>query len=52
MGEVVGQELQRNAATEFQVFGLVYDTHTASSDLVEDAVMGDGLTYGLRGRRH
>jgi len=39
-------------ATQLQVFGLVHHTHAPATDLAEDAVMGDRLPYGLRGRSH
>jgi hypothetical protein len=39
-------------ATELQVFGFINHTHPAASDPAEDAVMGNRLTHGLRGRGH
>jgi hypothetical protein len=47
VGEFVGQELERNVATELQVFGFVDDAHAPTADFAEDAVMGDSLPHGL-----
>ena len=43
-GHIVGEELQGDEATEFSVLGLVHDTHTPTAKLLDDAVVGDGLT--------
>jgi hypothetical protein len=51
-GEFVGQELQGDVAAQLQVFRLVDHTHTAATDLAEDAVMGNRLPHGLGGRGH
>ncbi len=42
-GQLLGQELQRHAAAELQVLGLVDDAHAAAAELRDDAVVGDGL---------
>jgi len=52
VGELVGQELQGNVATELEVFRLIYHTHAPTADLAEDAVVGNRLPHGLGGRRH
>ena len=39
----VRKEFQGNEAMEFGVFGLIHDTHTATAELLDDAVMRDGL---------
>ena len=52
VGEFVGKELQGDVATELEVFRLVNHAHSAASDPAEDAVMGNCLPYGLRGRGH
>ena len=52
VGEFIGKELQGHVATELEVFGLVDDAHATAADLAEDAVMGNCLPHGLKGRRH
>jgi len=52
VGEFVGKELEGHAATELEVFGFVDHTHAPATDLAEDAVVGNSLTYGLGGRGH
>ena len=42
-GDIVGQELEGDEAAEFEVFGLVDDTHAATAEFFDDAVMRDGL---------
>ena len=39
----VGQELQGDRAAKISVFGLVDDTHAAATQLLDDAVVRDGL---------
>jgi hypothetical protein len=41
--ELLGQELQRDGPVEAGVLGLVDDTHAAAANLLEDAVVRDGL---------
>ena len=41
--QLLGQELQRDAAAELQVLGLVDDAHAAAAELREDPVVGDRL---------
>ena len=43
MGEFVGKELQGDVATELQVFRLVHNTHPAPTQLLDNAVVRDGL---------
>jgi hypothetical protein len=43
LGHVIGQELERNEATQFRVLGLVNHAHTAAAELFDDAVACDGL---------
>src|SRR5262249_31149012 len=38
------QKLQSHKAAKFDVLGLVDHTHPAPAELVDDAVVGDGLT--------
>jgi hypothetical protein len=40
---LIGQELQGNEATELNLLWLIDDTHPTATQLVNDAVMGDGL---------
>ena len=42
--QILGQELQRDAAAELQVLGLVDDAHAAAAELREDAVVRNGLS--------
>ena len=45
---VSGEKLQRHDALEFRVLGLVDHAHAALAELLEDFVVGDGLTdHGL-----
>jgi len=41
---VFRQELQSDKATEFDVLGLVDHTHPSTAQLLDDAVVRDGLT--------
>jgi len=43
-GYVVGQKLEGNEAAELHILGLVHHTHAAAAKLLNDAVVGDGLT--------
>ena len=43
LGDFVGQELERDEATEFDVLGLVDDSHAATAEFLDDAVVRDGL---------
>src|SRR5579864_1189832 len=51
-GEIIGQELQRDVAAQFQVFGFIDHSHSAPTDLAQDTVMADGLSCRLEWRRH
>src|SRR5437899_12016708 len=42
-GHVIRQELQRNKSVQPRVFGLVDNTHAAATELLDDAVVRDGL---------
>ena len=42
-GDFVGQEFQGDKTMQAGVFGLVYHTHSATTELLDDAVMRDGL---------
>ena|ERR1700757_2013292 len=52
LGEVFGQELQSDEAAKFGVFSFVNDTHPPTSQLLDDAVVGDGLADKLRRSSH
>ena len=43
LGDLVGQELQSDKAVEASVLGLVDHTHPAAAELLDDAVVRDGL---------
>ena len=42
-GQLVGQELQGDEAAELSVLGLVDHTHPAAAELLDDAVVRNGL---------
>ena len=52
LGHFIRQEFQSYEAVELDVFGLVHHTHTATTELFEDAVMRDGLPEEWVGFRH
>ncbi len=52
MRNIVGQEFQRDIATETRVLGLINHTHSAAADLFEHVVMRDGATNHRSGIRH
>jgi hypothetical protein len=43
LGTVIGQKFQRNESMESRVLSLIYDTHPADAQLLDDAVVGDNL---------
>ena len=43
LGEFFRQELQRHEAPRSRVLSLVHHTHTAAPELLDDAVVRDGL---------
>jgi hypothetical protein len=42
-GQLIRQEFEGNKSTEFHVLGLVDNTHAATAQLLDDAVVRDGL---------
>src|SRR5580704_1300723 len=49
-GELVRKEFQRDLAAEANVLGFIDDTHTAATEFLDNAVMGDSLAdHGSRG---
>ena len=42
-GEVVGQKFESDESVQASVFGLINDAHATTTELIDDAVMGDGL---------
>ena len=49
---VVGQEFERNEAAELHIFGFVDNTHAATAQLLDDAVVRDGLADHVRRRSY
>src|SRR5215813_2337198 len=43
MRDVLRQELQGDETSKIEVLGLVHHTHPAAAELLDDAVMRDGL---------
>jgi hypothetical protein len=52
MGDIFRQELQRDETTKLGVLGFVDDTHASTTELLDDAVMRDGLPNQLRAWNH
>ena len=48
LGDFIGQELQGDKAAELHVLGFVDHTHPAATQLLDDAVVRDGLADHLR----
>ncbi len=46
-GNLVGQELESHKAPEFDILSLVHDTHPTTAELLDDAVVRDGLADEL-----
>src|SRR5947207_2882916 len=46
--DIIGQELERDKTTEGDIFGLVNDTHPATAEFLDDAVVRDGLADHLK----
>src|ERR1700676_4773180 len=42
-GYIAGQELQSHEATEFDILSFIDHTHAAAAELLDDAVVRDGL---------
>ena len=42
-GDFIGQKLERNKSMKTSVFGFVYHAHAAPAELLDDAVVRDGL---------
>src|ERR1700730_13485587 len=47
-GYFIGQEFQSHKPVQPGVFSLVHHTHPATAELLDDAVVRDGLTYQLK----
>src|SRR5215467_11194402 len=47
MSNSVGQEFQRNETPKLGVLGFIDDTHSTAAQLLNDAVVRDGLTDQL-----
>jgi hypothetical protein len=50
-GHFIGQELEGDKATEFDILGLIDDTHAAATQFLDDAVVRDGLADHSVGSR-
>ena len=48
LGDVIGKKLQGDKAVQGYVLGLVDHTHPAAAQLLDDAVVRDGLADHLR----
>src|SRR5260370_24432066 len=51
-GEIIGKEFQRNESMKASVLRLVDDAHSPASELLRNAVVGDGLADERGGVRH
>src|SRR5215475_577975 len=51
-GDTLRKEFQGNEAMQTDVFGLVHHTHTAATELLNNAVMRDGLADERLELRH
>jgi len=51
-GYIIGKKLQGHKAIELYVLGFVNNTHAASPELLENAVVGDGLADERVGTWH
>ncbi len=47
LGHSVGQEFERHETPELRIFSLVDDAHAPAAELLDNAVMRDGLPYHL-----
>jgi len=43
LGQIVGKELEGNKTSEARIFGFVDHPHTAAAQLLDDAIVRDGL---------
>ena len=41
-GETIGKEFQGNEAVEFDVFRLIHHAHATASELLQNAIVGNG----------
>jgi hypothetical protein len=51
-GDIIGEEFEGDVAVEANVFGLVDNAHTSTTELLENAVVGDCLANERVGVRH
>src|SRR6202790_2156403 len=47
--QIVGQKLQRNETAQLQVLGFIHHTHPATAELLDDAIVRDGLADHTQG---
>jgi hypothetical protein len=52
MREIVGEKLECDEATEFEVFGLINNAHAPTAEPLQNAVVGDRLPSNSMQRRH
>ncbi len=52
IAHILGQEFQRNIATESTIFGFINDSHATSAEFVEHAIVRKGLADELVGADH
>src|SRR5215469_4426625 len=52
VGNFYWQKLQSDVEAKFNVFSLVHDTHATTTQLAQNAVMGDCLAHELGGSGH
>jgi hypothetical protein len=52
VGDFCWEKLQSNAPAKLEIFSLVHDTHTTTTQLAQNAVVGNRLPERLRWRCH
>jgi hypothetical protein len=49
---IVREEFQRDKAVQARVFGLIHNTHAATAELLDDAIVGNCASEGGREISH
>ena len=52
LGEIIGEEFERDESVEASVLGLINDAHAAPAEFFNDAVVRNSLSHEGRGVRH